>query len=131
MSCMQDTIILKWYLTKQNRLILSRLEQKRHDMTNTELYTEFKEKCMDRVTVDRDEFCKRIRKLKKGVIVEPDKGTYQLYSKPCDATDSEQMRDAPYILEIDPAVRVRFEGSLSEYEDLLKEINKNKIGKRS
>ena len=97
-------------------------------MTNTELYTEFREECMDRVTVDHDEFCKRIKKLKKGSIIEPDKGAFQLYSKLIDVTEREKVQDAPYVLEIDPAVRVRFEGSLSEYEDLLKEINKNKIG---
>ena len=97
-------------------------------MTNTELYTEFREQCLDRVTVDRDEFCKRIKKLKKGAIIEQDKGGYRLYSKLSGALDREQEQDAPYVLEIDPAARVRFEGSFSEYEDLLKEINKNRIG---
>ena len=97
-------------------------------MTNTELYTEFREECLDRVTVDRDEFCKRIKKLKKGAIIEQDKGGYRLYSKLSGALDREQEQDAPYVLEIDPAARVRFEGSFSEYEDLLKEINKNRIG---
>lgn len=93
-------------------------------MINTELYTEFREAYTDKDTVNRAEFCKKLKKLKKGTIVELDKGMFRIYTKDADISGQTQGEDR--CLEIDPAARIRFEGSLEEYEDLLEEINKKK-----
>lgn len=94
-------------------------------MINAELYTEFKEVYTDKDTVNRVEFCKKLKKLKKDTVVELNENMYCIYTR--DADVDIQGQDITSQLEIEPAARVRFEGSLEEYETLLEEINQKKI----
>ena len=96
-------------------------------MINAELYTEFKEVYTDKDTVNRVEFWKKIKKLKKDTVVEVNEDKYCIYTKDADVDVQGQTQAATSRLEIDPAARVRFEGSLEEYENLLEEINQKKI----
>ena len=97
-------------------------------MNNAELYMEFNEKCTDGLIVDRNEFSKRLKKMKKGTIIEQIDGKYQIYY-PLEAGEKqEHTQNGLLELRIDPAARIRFEGSLKDYEDLLKEIKKIGVG---
>ncbi|MCR4997201.1 MAG: hypothetical protein K6A61_07870 [Butyrivibrio sp.] len=99
-------------------------------MINAELYTEFKEVYTDKDTVNRVEFCKKIKKLKKDTVVEFNEDMYCIYTRDADVDIQGQIQATTFQLEIEPAARVRFEGSLEEYECLLDEINKKSIRNR-
>lgn len=99
-------------------------------MINAELYTEFKEVYTDKDTVNRVEFCKKLKKLKKDTVVEFNEDMYCIYTRDADVDIQGQIQATTFQLEIEPAARVRFEGSLEEYECLLDEINKKSIRNR-
>ncbi|MBR4357158.1 MAG: hypothetical protein IKQ00_04450 [Butyrivibrio sp.] len=99
-------------------------------MINAELYTEFKEVYTDKDTVNRVEFCKKLKKLKKDTVVELNEDMYCIYTRDADVDIQGQIQATTFQLEIEPAARVRFEGSLEEYECLLDEINKKSIRNR-
>lgn len=99
-------------------------------MINAELYTEFKEVYTDKDTVNRVEFCKKLKKLKKDTVVEFNEDMYCIYTRDADVDIKGQIQATTFQLEIEPAARVRFEGSLEEYECLLDEINKKSIRNR-
>lgn len=99
-------------------------------MINAELYTEFKEVYTDKDTVNRVEFCKKLKKLKKDTVVELNEDMYCIYTRDADVDIQGRIQATTFQLEIDPAARVRFEGSLEEYECLLDEINKKSIRNR-
>ena len=99
-------------------------------MINAELYTEFKEVYTDKDTVNRVEFCKKLTKLKKDTVVELNEDMYCIYTRDADVDIQGQIQATTFQLEIEPAARVRFEGSLEEYECLLDEINKKSIRNR-
>ena len=88
---------------------------------------EFREECTEKVTVDKTELCKKLRKLQNGVIIELDHGKYQLYYSKEKDGEQDCIQDMAYRLNIDPAARVRFEGSFEEYEELLRKIDKDKV----
>ena len=91
-------------------------------MNKTELYTEFREKRTEKVTVDRAGLAKKLKKINNGVILEYNNENYRIYYSSDELDKNGLEQKEPYYLEIDPAVRMRFEGSLDEYEVLLKEI---------
>ena len=100
-------------------------------MNNAELYMEFNDECTGGLFVDKNELCKRLRKMKKGTIIEQMDGGYRIYY-PIEIVDNqERMLDKVYNLRIDPAERIRFEGSLKKYEELLNDINIIGTGKHS
>lgn len=99
-------------------------------MINAELYTEFKEVYTDKDTVNRVEFCKKLKKLRKDTVVEFNEDMYCIYTRDADVDIQGQIQATTFQLEIEPAARVRFEGSLEEYECLLDEINKKSIRNR-
>lgn len=92
-------------------------------MIKPELYTEFREDCTDKVTVEKAELKSKLKKINSGVILEYNKENYQFYYLPDEITENDHGQKNLYHLEIDPAARIRFEGSLDEYESLLKKIN--------
>ena len=91
-------------------------------MNKTELYTEFREKRTEKVTVDRAGLLKKLKKINSGVILEYNNENYRIYYSSDVLGENNLEQKEPYHLEIDPAVRMRFEGGLDEYEALLKEI---------
>ena len=93
-------------------------------MNKIELYTEFKEKRTEKVTVEKAELRRKLKKIKDGVILEYNNEKYQLYYSEEVVAKNEHAPNNIYNLEIDPAARIRFEGSIEEYEALLVEINK-------
>lgn len=93
-------------------------------MNKIELYTEFKEKRTEKVTVEKAELRRKLKKIKDGVILEYNNEKYQLYYSAEVVAKNEHAPKNIYNLEIDPAARIRFEGSIEEYEALLAEINK-------
>ncbi len=93
-------------------------------MNKIELYTEFKEKRTEKVTVEKAELRRKLKKIKDGVILEYNNEKYQLYYSAEVVAKNEHAPNNIYNLEIDPAARIRFEGSIEEYEALLVEINK-------
>ncbi|MEE3471808.1 hypothetical protein SAMN02910451_03118 [Butyrivibrio hungatei] len=97
-------------------------------MNNVELYMEFKEECVAGLLVDKNEFSRRLKKLKKGTVIECVDGKYQIYYPIDDVKKHEQDSSESLSLRIDSAARIRFEGGLVEYEELLKEINKTRAG---
>ena len=97
-------------------------------MNNAELYMEFKEECVAGLLVDRNEFSRRLKKLKKGTVIEYVDGKYQIYYPIDDVDKHEQDSSELLSIRIDSAARIRFEGGLAEYEELLKEIDKTRVG---
>ncbi len=91
-------------------------------MNKTELYTEFREKRTEKVTVEKAGLRRKLRKINNGVILEYNNEKYQLYYSSDVLSGNGYEQNNLYHLEIDPAARIRFEGSLDEYEALLKEI---------
>lgn len=92
-------------------------------MIKPELYTEFREDRTDKVTVEKAELRRKLKKIKSGAILERENEKYQLYYSPKAFAGEEGLHVAPYHLVIDPAARIRFEGSLDEYDKLLEEID--------
>ncbi|SFU96240.1 DUF5975 family protein [Butyrivibrio sp. INlla21] len=92
-------------------------------MIKAELYTEFREDRTDKVTVEKAELRRKLKKIKNGAILERENEKYQLYYSPEAFKKDEAEHVAPYHLVIDPAARIRFEGSLDEYDKLLEEID--------
>ena len=91
-------------------------------MIKTELYSVFREDRTAKVTANKAELRSKLRTMTSGVILERNKDEYHLYYSP-KTTSGEDNTCAPlYHLEIDPAARIRFEGSLAEHEKLLEEI---------
>ncbi|RKM55318.1 hypothetical protein D6853_11410 [Butyrivibrio sp. X503] len=91
-------------------------------MDYAEQYTEFREVCTDKIIVDRDKFCKMLKKTDIGTIIEKDQDNYIFYYRNESNDVPAQTQDTRYQLKIDPAVKVRFEGNFAQYNKLLNEI---------
>lgn len=99
-------------------------------MIKTELYTEFRENRTEKITVEKAEFKRSLKRIKSGAVLEKvNRDKYQLYYSSEVSAENEHDQKEVYHLEIDPAARIRFEGSLDEYEALLNVINKENAKK--
>ena len=97
-------------------------------MNNAELYMVLKEKCVNSMTLDRTEFCKKLKNMPQNIIVEVENGKYHIFYPVDILKEQAYMQNEVQDLIIDPAVRLRFEGGIDEYEELLKEISKKRMG---
>ncbi|MCR4567490.1 MAG: hypothetical protein K5769_05535 [Pseudobutyrivibrio sp.] len=95
-------------------------------MIKTELYTEFKEDLTDKVTVEKDELRSKLKIINSSVILEYENEKYKIYYSLNESIDESLDNKSMFHLEIDPAARIRFEGSLDEHEELLKKIYKKR-----
>ena len=91
-------------------------------MIKPELYAVFRENRTVKVTANKAELRSKLRTLTGGVILEREGEKYHLYHSPKTTSGEEYICAPLYHLEIDPAARIRFEGSLAEHEKLLEEI---------
>jgi len=89
------------------------------------LYMEFREDLTDKITVEKSELR---NKLKNGVILERDYEKYLIYYSQETIESDAEVHEPLFHLVIDPAARIRFEGSLAEHDELLKEINSKNHG---
>ena len=91
-------------------------------MIKPELYIVFREDCTDKVIANKAELGSTLKTMTSGVIIERVREEYHLYHSPETKSGEGYICYPRYHLEIDPAARIRFEGSLDEYEALLNEI---------
>ncbi len=89
------------------------------------LYMEFREDLTDKITVEKSELR---NKLKNGVILERDYEKYLIYYSQETIESDAEVHEPLFHLVIDPAARIRFEGSLAEHDELLEEINSKNHG---
>lgn len=94
-------------------------------MIRPALYMGFRENLTDKITVEKSELR---NKLKNGVILEHDYEKYLIYYSQETIESDAEVHDSLFHLVIDPAARIRFEGSLAEHDELLEEINSKNHG---
>lgn len=94
-------------------------------MYRAELYVEFSENRTGMMLAEGTELANILRKLQNGVIIERMQSKYRIYYFESGLQDGIPIQDMSYHLKIEPAARIRFEGSMDEYKKFLNEINEN------
>ncbi len=98
-------------------------------MIKPELYIEFREDRTDKITVEKAELRSKLNKIKRGVILEHKYEKYLIYYSRETTRSDMEVHEPLFHLVIDPAARIRFEGSLSEYDKLVEEIKSKNLSR--